>query len=249
MNVSTILQQFEFPKDCLIDRVVPKKTIYEHAAPKQKKMIQSQLNRLRWMYALKTENTNISSFRDESGYFPEVEYFIVEIDHQQSLKELATNLMQLIPYPMVLFFTWAERFCLVAAQYRTNQSDSSKIVVQRLIQSKDYYPEESSMDLNSFIQKQSFASKSLVNFKTYYESVISTILKEKLEHTYSIQLPLSMDLVELDEQLEKLETNINERQSRMKKADQFNRRVALQIDIHNLEEQKIDLLKRYKTQE
>jgi len=249
MDVSAILQQLKIPKNCLIDRVVPKKTIFEHATSKQKKVIQSQLKRLRWMYALKTEKTNIPSFRDELFYFPEIEYFIAEIDQQQSIKELATIVMQLIPYPMVLFFTWENQFCIMAVQYRVSQKDPSKIVVQKLIQSKNYSLVISPGEMDSFIQKQLFSNQSLTNFKAYYDSVVSKILQDKLESAYMIKLPLTVNLVTLNDQLEKLETEINDKQIKMKKVDQFNHRVELQVEVHELMKQKNDFLKKYEIQE
>lgn len=246
MDVSLILKQFQIPRDCLIDRLVPKKALYEHVSPKQRKIIQIRLNKLRWMYALRTDNTNIPAYRDASCAYPEVEYFIAEIEDAQAVRELALILMQAILHPMLLFFTWGDCFQLVAADYRTNQTNPSKLVIKKLVQSHIY---DSGEELNAFIQKQMFHQQSLTNFKAYYESVVSNMLREKLEIRYSIKLPKTINPVMLDEQLSQIKREEAELQSKIKKVDQFNTRVNLQIQLHDLRVQKQNVLKQYEQQE
>lgn len=246
MDVSLILKQFQIPRDCLVDRLVPKKALYEHVSPKQRKIIQIRLNKLRWMYALRTDNTNIPAYRDASCVYPEVEYFIAEIEDAQAVRELALILMQAIPYPMLLFFTWGDCFQLVTADYRTNQADPSKLVVEKFIWSQIYSPGE---EHNAFIQKQMFHRQSLTNFKAYYESVVFNMLREKLGTRYSLKLPQKVNPVMLDEQLSQIEREEAELQSKIKKVDQFNTRVNLQMQLHDLKVQKQNVLKQYEQQE
>ncbi|WP_139692970.1 DUF4391 domain-containing protein [Sporolactobacillus terrae] len=246
MDASLILKQFQIPRNCLINRLVPKKVLYEHVSPKQRKIVQVGLNKLRWMYALRTDNTNILAYRDASCAYPVVEYFIAEIEDAQAVRELALILMQAILHPMLLFFTWGDSLQLITADYRTNQADPSKLVVEKLIQSHIY---DSGDDLHAFIQKQTFHRQSLTNFKAYYESVVSNMLREKMEIRYSIKLPKTINPVMLDEQLNQIEREAEELQSRIKKADQFNIRVSLQMRLHDLKIQKQNVLKQYEQQE
>lgn len=118
-----IYDVLELPMAARIDRVVPKKQFYDNGdlSSADKKLF-DYVEKIYWRYALKTENSFIQPYRDEEKDYPEIEVLEVNLRAEKQLKRLAEVIIHAIPYPMLLFFTLADKRRLYMGKLRKSQA-------------------------------------------------------------------------------------------------------------------------------
>ena len=229
----------KIPDSCFIDNTIYKKLFYENAdlSTSDKSLFTGTISKITWLYCLKSETINIAAYKDEVRDYPEVEVIEVLVHKDYKLKRIAEIIMRTIPYPMVLIFKLEAKRKLYVAHQRTNQNDSSKNTIEEFI-ATDWLESDSALFAKLDIKQMRFA-----NFYALYSDIVDTISIYNL----STIIPTDDNITgaearELSAQIEDIEQEITSLRARLKKENQFNRRMELNIEIKKLEQNKNKLL-------
>lgn len=227
------------PDICFIGNTIYKKLFYENAdlSTSDKSLFTDTISKITWLYCLKPETINIPAYKDEVRDYLEIEVIEVLVHKDYKLKRIAEIIMRTIPYPMVLIFKLEDKRQFYVAHQRINQSDSSKNTIEEFI-ATDWLESDSALFAKFDIKQMRFA-----NFYALYSDIVDTISIYNL----SAIMPTDDNITgaearELSAQIENIEQEITSLRARLKKENQFNRRMELNIEIKKLERNKNKLL-------
>ena len=225
-----IYEQMHLPSVAKIDRVVPKKQFYDNAdLTSSDKKLFDRVEKIRWRYALKTENTNIPAYMDAEKEYLEIEIIEVILREEKNLSRLAEIIFRAIPYPMLLFFRAEEKTSLWLGKLRVSESDKSRMTLTET-EHTDFLPEDAPL-----WEKLSLKAQSTANFAILYESWYDTVSRSRLaELAVDVEDMTGEAARERLSKLQEAEREIKALRSQMKKESQFNRKMELNTRLQRL---------------
>jgi hypothetical protein len=119
---------FDFPLSTLVNRVVPKRRILEHARPttRLRNLLTQQVQQLRWHAKLSPETIRIPATPD----VPEIQIFHLALKGLEIHPDLLALLDRAIPQPMLWAIETADHKLAHSAAYkRPSEADASQWVV------------------------------------------------------------------------------------------------------------------------
>jgi len=227
------------PETCFIGSTIYKKLFYENAdlSTSDKSLFTDTISKVTWLYCLKPEAINITTYKDEMRDYPEIEVIEVLIHKDYKLKRIAEIIMRTIPYPMLLIFKLEDKRQLYVAHQRTNQNDSSKNTIEDFI-ATDWVDLDSALFAKLDIKQMRFT-----NFYALYSDIVDAISIYKLSAIMTTNDNITgAEARELSTKIEDIEQEITSLRSKLKKESQFNRKMELNIKIKRLEDNKNKLL-------
>ena len=223
-----MLQFLHLPEETIDNQFIPKKHFYEHGNlnKKEKELFVKVIKRITLYAQLKTEDTNIPIYKDEQKTYEEVAILFVELRVDNHLEKLAKIIMELIPYPMILIFTYNEMVNFVGAHQRDNLQDSTKIILEAVYQTGFISQED------KFMNQIDYKKFDKQNFYTFYEDYIQLIISYNLKIR---NVKEAEDNELLLEEIRRLEEEIKRLRNRLKREKQFNRKMDINMKIKILE--------------
>mgnify|MGYP000079571482 FL=1 len=238
----TILDKLHIPSSCKINRKLFKKQFIENfsLSAVEKKIISEDVENITLEYLLNKDNINITAFSDEENDYSEVAFIRVELLSTKKLKKLS-NIIQYIPYPLVVVFADENNICINISPKRINKNDSSKLVVE-----ESYFTEWIDLDNSTEIEQEFLVSLEIknhpfTNFFEFYNSYLNKLVAFNASQ-YSGSLEQSEDTRELLREIQEVELNINDIISKIKKETDIRDKVNLNIELKKLNE-KLENLK------
>lgn len=233
-----IYETMGLPSAARIDRVVAKKQFYDNGdlSTADKRLFEN-VNKIHWLYALKTETTFIPSFCDGEREYPEIEVLEVNLRAEKQLNRLAEVIMRAIPYPMLLLFRLGNKVRLYMGKLRQNQADSERMTLTD-VESTDWLTENA-----DFWQGMALGKLPTANFCTVYEAWFDAISKSHLA-----AMSLAAEELTGDEAREKLarlqaiELELSKLRNQMKKESQFNRKLELNSRLQKLKKEQKSIM-------
>ena len=232
-----IYEKMNLPPAARIDRVVAKKQFYDNGdlSSADKKLF-DHVKKIYWRYALKTENTFIQPFIDETQYYPEIEVMEVALRTNKQLNRLAEVIMRSIPYPMLIFFRSGEQIQLWMGKLRQNQGDASRMTLT------DTEVTEWLTENDDFWENLSLKNCSTANFCLLYGAWFDIISRSHLAAMNIETDNISGDEArETVERLKAIEQEMARLRRQMKKESQFNRKVELNTKLQKLKREKVKI--------
>ena len=226
------------PDRAKIDRVIHKTDFYRNAglSSADKKQFEA-IEKIRWLYAMKMENTNIQPYKDEIRDYPEIEVIEVKLRGEKKLDRLAEIIMRAIPYPMLLVFNLDDKYQLWMGKLRQNQLDSTGMVLEST-EHTDWLDCQ-----KEFWKKLDMTKISAMDFCALYEAWFDTISKSHLEQVNIIDDKMTGDEARaIKERLDGIEKQITSLRSKLKRESQSNRKIELNMQIQNLKKEKKKIL-------
>lgn len=230
---------FNIPRSCEVKSTIFKKLFYENAdlSTADQKLFTEVINKITWLYCLKSETINLQPYRDEIREYDELEFIEVEIAVEKKINRLAEIIMRTIPYPMVLIFRLHDQVMFYVAHQRSNLHDKNKNTIEKFI-STDWLEQDSPLFAKLDLQKMRFT-----NFYTLYSDIVDTISIYNVAGLISSTTTLTGEEARrLSSDLETLEQEITALRAKLKKETQFNRKMDLNIAIKKLEQEKRNLM-------
>ncbi len=227
------------PFSCKVENTIYKKLFYENAAlsTSDKALFTEGINKITWLYCIKPETINIKPYKDDIREYPEIEVIEVEVIRDAKLKRISEIIMRTIPYPMLLIFKLEDTVKLYVAHQRINQSDSSKNTIEEFIST-----EWLSSDCALF-EKLDIKQMRFTNFFALYCDIVdaisvynvSDIIPDDTSITGTEARQLSTEIQGIEQQIAALRT-------KTKSETQFNRKMELNLEIKQLEQNKNKLV-------
>lgn len=228
-----IYETLGLPMTARIDRVVAKKQFYDRGelSPSDKKLFDA-VEKIRWLYALKTEKVRIPPFCDGEKDYSEVEVLEVQLREEKQLSRLAEVILRAIPYPMLLVFRRADKIRLYLGKLRQNKADSERMTLAA-VESTEWLDEK-----DEFWQDIALNKMPCQNFCTLYEAWFDAVSKS---HWTALSLAAeSMTGDEVREKLARLDAIAQEMsrlRKQMKQERQFNRKMELNTRLQALKQE------------
>lgn len=237
MDETAILNELSIPKDAWFLRNLPFNQLAQRLTPKQRKLCEETIESygIRILATITPRNTKIPSYEDETEKYEEIHLYAIKLKAWQKQKELYRIFTQLIPYPLVIIFHQGEKMEWTIAKHHRHANGMS-LVVDKMYQSKH------EVSQSDYLNKFNFQNMNKNNLRTFYDSLIAGMVDLELKVSYQVETKDTaneeylMRLQEIDVQIAKL-------QKQARKEPQMNQRLPLHINIHELKQEKEQLMK------
>jgi len=243
----TVLDKLNIPASCKINRKLFKKQFIENFSlnATEKKIISEDVENITLEYILNKDNINITPFNDEDNDYSEIAFIRVELLSTKRLKKLS-NIIQYIPYPLIVVYADENNICVNISPKRINKNDSSKLVVEESYFTEWIDLDDSTEIERAFLESLEIKNHPFTNFFEFYNSYLNKLVAFNASQ-YSGSLKQGEDTRELLKEIQEVESNINDITSKIKKETDIRDKVNLNIELKKLNERlenlKNDLIK------
>lgn len=239
--IDNVLNSLSIPDNCLVSKKLDKKEFIDNFSLNinDKKILSQSVDRISLEYILNNNTINIATYIDDIKDYSEIAIIKVQISNIDKLKAI-NSIIQLIPYPLIVFFSYENQLCLSICPKRINKADSNKLVVDEVNFSKW-------IDLNNLNQiEQSFLNNLNINnhpftdFLSFYDSILDTLISFNASK-YTNSLVFSKNTKEILDEIQILESNIVSLKNKIKKETNFNEKINLNISLKETNDKLIKL--------
>jgi hypothetical protein len=206
----------DFPESARVDRIIPKKKIYDKAAVinRVKNAFIKEVEQIRWLYKLSPETINIPA----SKSVQEIQVFHIRLREQGEIEEVLVQIDKSIPSPILFMLQFEEQIRYVACFKRPSQAGRAKWVTS------EYFG-------TNWIQEQA-GHKSLpvtLTIESLYFQFLKWIIPIEIRDNEELS-----GLVQRAELLRMKECAGERLSSRLQKEKQFNRKVEINTELRTI---------------
>ena len=219
------MKLYKFPQQAKVDRLIPKNKFYEQgkANTKIEQLFVDQVENIRWAYKLASSTIHLQDQED----LKEIQIFRVKSRVEDLDVSILSFIDKLILTPIVFEVIYQDKVKVVATYKRLNQADKTKAVIGQYYVS-EWLEDHDRIELPLYLK-----------LADLYEHFIAQILpialsKDQENDNESVSIELQLQKVQ---QLESLQKQLNQLQSKLRNERQFNRKVELNKKVSELESQ------------
>lgn len=224
-------EKLNIPENCKINRTIFKKTFYENVSlsKSDKALFSDTIEKITWLYCLNKDTLNVAPYQTNEREYIEIEVIEATLTAEKGIKRIAEIIMRTIPYPMMLFFRFENKYQLFLAHQRFNLADNSKITLDEFI-STDWLDDSSTLWDKLNISKFRFT-----NFFDMYSDIADSVSihnAQCLIHKENITGEQARELIRRNNELE---GRITALRAELKKETQFNKKMEINMEIKKLQ--------------
>ena len=219
------MKLYKFPQQAKVDRLIPKNKFYEQgkANTKIEQLFVDQVENIRWAYKLASSTIHLQDQED----LKEIQIFRVKSRVEDLDLSILSFIDKLILTPIVFEVVYQDKVKVIATYKRLNQADKTKAVIGQYYAS-EWLEDHDRVELPLYLK-----------LADLYEHFIAQILpialsKDQENDNESVSIELQLQKVQ---QLESLQKQLNQLQSKLRNERQFNRKVELNKKVSELESQ------------
>lgn len=229
-----IYNKLNIPDECRINRTVFKKMFYDNAAISKgdKDLFIDSIDKITWIYCLNQDNMNIPAYVTEEREYLEIEIIEVTLSENKGIKRIAEIIMRAIPYPMLLIFSFEDKYQLWAAHQRFSLADNSKVTLEEPVFTE--WQEENSI----LWDRLNISKLRYTNFYDMYSDLIDAIAVFNASKLTDKEIN-GEDARELLRRNAEIDNQIAALRAELKKATEFNRKMEINLKIKKLEKARI----------
>ncbi|MCR3907100.1 MAG: DUF4391 domain-containing protein [Tenericutes bacterium] len=246
--ISRIKENLDIPESCVLNSQIFKKDFYENASLKKKgkDLFIKQIEKITLLFNFSESSINLKPYVDEDKEYEEILVILVKVKDESKTLSIAEVIQQSIPYPVVLVFQNGNKVKLNLARKRTNKSDETKNTVEQSITSDWIDTKRLSTIEVEFIRSLNIKNLRFSNAYELYSDVFFRVMLLNLSNqTNLFEVYLERDKNVIEEKyllLAELDKNIQTLRTEIKKEQQINRQVDLNIRIKKLLEKKKSII-------
>lgn len=229
-----IYNKLNIPDECRINRTVFKKMFYENAvlSKEDKDLFVNSIDRITWIYCLNQDNMNVPAYATEEREYLEIEIMEVELSDNKGIKRIAEIIMRAIPYPMLLIFSFEDKYQVWAAHQRFSLADNDKITLEETI-CTEWLDNDSNL-----WDKLNIRNLRYTNFFDMYSDIVDAVAVFNAEKLTDKEIN-GEDARELLRRNAEIDSQIAALRAELKKATEFNRKMEINLKIKKLEKARI----------
>ena len=240
MDETVILNELSIPKDAWFLRNLPFNQLAQRLTPKQRKLCEETIESygIRILATITPKNTKIPSYEDENEKYEEIHLYAIKLKAWQKQKELYRIFAQIIPYPLVIIFHQGEKREWVLAKHHRHANEIN-LVVDKIYQSNQ------NIHQHQYNEKFNFNNINKTNLRTLNHSLIERMVAIELKESFQVdsqEIASEKHLARLQE----IDVQIAKLQKQAQKEMQMNQRLPLHLNIHELKQEKEQLMKELK---
>ena len=217
------MKLYKFPQQAKVDRLIPKNKFYEQgkANTKIEQLFVNQVENIRWAYKLASSTIHLQDQED----LKEIQIFRVKSRVEDLDVSILSFIDKLILTPIIFEVVYQDKVKVVATYKRLNQANKTKAVIGQYYAS-EWLEDHDRVELPIYLK-----------LADLYEHFIAQILpialsKDQENDNESVSIELQL---QKSQQLESLQKQLNQLQSKLRNERQFNRRVELNKQLQNLQ--------------
>lgn len=244
-TLEAFIDHLSIPRYCELNKPVFKKLFLENGVLDiaDKTALKDDVDKIRWLYTLKSATINIAGYVDSERDFSEIAVLQVELTSAKRLKRIANFMQRSIPYPLILLFTQGNEICLSVSDKRINQADREKWVVEDILSTDWIDLAAPSAAQADFLKDCHINSFSFANFLSFYKSLVERVIaincaahsgRYERDMADNIENKPSEGRLERLRELEKLNLQKTEIANKLKKEKQMGRQVELNTKIKQI---------------
>lgn len=200
---------YQYPSQAAVGQVLPKKKLYEQvrATPRIKGLFVEQVEKITWAYKLAPETINLAA----TPAVPEIQVFHITLKGRSLHHDVLACIDKVIPLPLVFELHHTERYQTVACHKRPSEADSNKTVCS------DYFATE--WQAND-TPRQPLPVQ--LDLGALYLQLLQGVAPHPQRAAEAVD-----DWISRGEQIARLTRDITALDAKIRKEQQFNRRIAL----------------------
>lgn len=217
------MKLYKFPQQAKVDRLIPKNKFYEQgrANSKIEQLFVNQVENIRWAYKLASSTIHLQDQED----LKEIQIFRVKSRVEDLDVSILSFIDKLILTPIIFEIVYQDKVKVVATYKRLNQADKTKAVIGQYYAS-GWLEDADRVELPLYLK-----------LADLYEHFIAQLLpitlrEDQGNHDESVSIELQLQKAQ---QLESLQKQFDQLQSKLRNERQFNRRVELNKQLQNLQ--------------
>ena len=225
------MKLYKFPQQAKVDRLIPKNKFYEQgkANTKIEQLFVNQVENIRWAYKLASSTIHLQDQED----LKEIQIFRVKSRVEDLDVSILSFIDKLILTPIIFEVVYQDKVKVVATYKRLNQADKTKAVIGQYYAS-DWLEDADRVELPLYLK-----------LADLYEHFIAQILpitssEDSGDDDESVSIELKLQRAQ---QLESLQKQLNQLQSKLRNERQFNRKVEMNKKIIELKNQLIQIVR------
>ena len=249
--IAWFYQNLAIPEQALIKARVYKKQLLENAdlTITDRKWVNDDIETIDWRCSLKPATVAIPKYEDTEREFIEIALLHITLKSPTHVKRLAELVQRAIPYPLIIVFEHEQALYINLADKRISRADSSKLTVEHFYESGWL---NASLQAGSPIHQAFLASFQFNQFDhqdlhRHYQSLIAcfnALDAAKLVGKYTLATGLQADKLLADKSrqehlhaIKQLDSQLVSVKAAVKAESQFNRKLALNVQIKKLKQQ------------
>lgn len=213
---------FNLPASTLINKIVPKNAFDQYTNYRQKRLFSDLVSRIVWLHKISFETVNL-----QGKEVQEIQIFTIELKEKLEIGQIVQIIDRAVPYHIIFVVGFEEeRYISVSAKHLHPQNDH-KAVIDYTFTSEWFEKDENSYQI---LLKGSLDHI----FKDFCKQFTTNYFKEN--KTIS-------EVVDMQKKIDRLMKDIENVKSAIAREKQFNRKVELNMNLKNLEETLLNILK------
>lgn len=202
----------------------------------------SQVDSITWTHTLKKSTINIAPLVTEQIEYIEIAFIHVELHEKGNCRKIA-EVIQAIPYPVVLFMSCGVHLCMNVAKKRINQADISKLTTDEYLYTDWIDLSHPNDAQKAFLESLKLSHLSFENFYAFYADIADRIIAlEAASISGAFCMEQTPQKKQTLDKIKSLQGEIASLRAAMKKETQFNAKVVLSIELKKANK-KLNVLK------
>ena len=225
---------FNLPKECKIDKNIPKEIIYKNAEAdeKLKRFFIDNVEKIRFMYLLNFSNSNIQDYKNDKERFEEIDFIKIILKEKGKENIISKLFHQLIPKSTVIILEFKNEILISVSDKRI---DKEKLILEEIFNSNWIDIE------NKILDELDYKKLNSTNLKLFYENIIKKVRTINLSRELNYKNSIKSENVDL---LEELNKEIEELKALRKKETQINRVAEIQTKLLKKIEERNKILRK-----
>ena len=228
------MEIFNLPKECKIDKNIPKEIIYKNAEAdeKLKRIFIDNVEKIRFMYLLNFSNSNIQNYINDRERFEEIDFIKIILKEKGKENIISKLFHQLIPKSTVIILEFKNEILISVSDKRT---DKEKIILGEVFNSNWIDIE------NKILDELDYKKLNSINLKLFHENIIEKVRIINLSRELNYKNSIKSENIDL---LEELNKEIEELKLLRKKETQINRIAEIQTKLLKKIEERNKILRK-----
>lgn len=233
-KVGEIMEIFNLPNECKIDKNIPKEMIYKNAEAneKLKRVFIDTVEKIRFMYLLNFSNSNIQNYINDRERFEEIDFIKIILREKGKENVISKLFHQLIPKSTVIILEFKTEILISTSNKKI---EKERVIVEEVFNSNWIEIE------NEILEDLEYKKLNSTNLKVFYEDIIEKVRIINLSKKLNSESNIESENLEL---LEKINKEIEELKVLRKKETQLNRITEIQTKIVKKIKERDSILKK-----
>jgi len=236
------MEKFNIPEKTVVNSTLYKNHFYEEGKlnKSEMKIFADNIEKITLLFSLTEDNMNIKPYRDDNMEYEEIAIIQVAIDNKLKSNKIGDIIQRTIPYPTLVLFTLDDEIQMNLSCKRINKADKSKNLIEKTIRTHWINRNKLTQIEKDFFESLSMENLSFANFyKLYMDIFHRAIMLNTADFTKDYKVLLTKDIEKIKRiknQIDITQLTIDESKKKIKKEDNFNRGLELNMRIKVFEE-------------